>query len=150
MRIVIQRVCQAQVTIDSRVIAQIATGLLLLVGITSDDTEADLAWAVGKVARLRLFADQDGVMNLNVQEVGGEVLAVSQFTLFASTKKGNRPSWSRAAPPAAAQPLFTAFVEQLATALGRPVPCGEFGANMQVALINDGPVTVLLDSKNPE
>lgn len=150
MRTVIQRVSSAQVDVDGKTIAKIGTGLLLLVGIASDDTEADLVWTAGKVARLRLFADPAGVMNRSVQEVGGEVLAVSQFTLFASTRKGNRPSWSRAAPPAIAQPLFAALVHHLSTALGHSVPSGEFGADMRLALVNDGPVTLLLDSKNPE
>lgn len=150
MRVIIQRVSNAQVCIAGHSIATIGPGLLLLVGFTTADDAADLTWMAGKVARLRLFADAKGVMNLNVQEVGGEVLAVSQFTLLASTKKGNRPSWSRAAPPSQAEPLFNAFVEQLAAALGQPVATGHFGADMAVSLVNDGPVTILLDSQNPE
>jgi D-tyrosyl-tRNA(Tyr) deacylase len=150
MRVIIQRVGSAAVAVDGQNIASIGPGLLLLVGFTPADETADLAWMAGKVARLRLFADAAGVMNLSVQEVGGAVLAVSQFTLFASTKKGNRPSWSLAAPPAVAEPLFAQFVRQLELALGQPVPCGQFGADMQVSLVNDGPVTLLLDSKAPE
>lgn len=150
MRVIIQRVRSAAVAVAGQEIASIGPGLLLLAGFTPADTAADLAWMAGKVARLRLFADAAGVMNLSVQEVGGAVLAVSQFTLFASTKKGNRPSWSLAAPPAVAEPLFTQFVRQLESTLGQPVPCGRFGADMQVALVNDGPVTLLLDSKAPE
>lgn len=150
MRIVIQRVRSAKVEVDQQTVGEIGAGLLLLVGICPSDSEADLAWAVGKVGRLRLFADAAGVMNLSVQEAGGAVLAVSQFTLFASTRKGNRPSWSRAAPPDVAEPLFTAFVAQLSAALGQPVATGRFGADMAVTLVNDGPVTILLDSQNPE
>lgn len=150
MRVIIQRVSNAQVTVAGQSIASIGSGLLLLVGFTSADEAADLTWMAGKVARLRLFADAEGVMNLSVQEVGGAVLAVSQFTLFASTRKGNRPSWSRAAPPEVAEPLFADFVTQLSAALGQPVATGRFGADMAVALVNDGPVTILLDSKAPE
>lgn len=150
MRVIIQRVSSAHVAVAGETITSIGPGLLLLVGFTAADEVADLAWMAGKVARLRLFADTAGVMNLRLQEVGGAVLAVSQFTLFASTKKGNRPSWSRAAPPAVAEPLFAQFVRQLESTLGQPVPCGQFGADMQVALVNDGPVTLLLDSKTPE
>jgi D-tyrosyl-tRNA(Tyr) deacylase len=150
MRVIIQRVSNAQVSVAEQTIASIGPGLLLLVGFTAGDEAADLAWMAGKVARLRLFADADGVMNRSVQDVAGAVLAVSQFTLFASTKKGNRPSWSQAAPPAVAEPLFAQFVGQLESTLGQPVPCGQFGADMRVSLVNDGPVTLLLDSKAPE
>lgn len=150
MRIVIQRVSRAQVDVGETTVGRIGPGLLLLIGICPSDGETDLAWSIGKICRLRLFADEAGVMNRSVQEVGGEVLAVSQFTLLASTKKGNRPSWSRAAPPSQAEPLFNAFVEQLAAALGQPVATGRFGADMAVSLVNDGPVTILLDSQNPE
>ncbi len=150
MRIVIQRVSRAQVAVDQEIVGEIGAGLLLLVGICPNDGDADLNWAIGKICRLRLFADAEGVMNRSVQEAGGEVLAVSQFTLFASTKKGNRPSWSRAAPPTVAEPLFDAFVAQLASALGQPVATGRFGADMAVSLVNDGPVTLILDSQDPE
>jgi D-tyrosyl-tRNA(Tyr) deacylase len=150
MRVVIQRVSQAAVTVDGRTTGAIGPGLLVLVGFEAADDEADLAWMAGKIARLRLFADQNGVMNRSVVEAGGQVLAVSQFTLYASVKKGNRPSWSRAARGEISQPLFERFVARLSTELGQPVPTGEFGADMQVSLVNDGPVTLSIDSKAPE
>lgn len=150
MRVVIQRVSQAAVTVDGRTTGAIGPGLLVLVGFEAADDEADLAWMAGKIARLRLFADQNGVMNRSVVEAGGLVLAVSQFTLYASVKKGNRPSWSRAARGEISQPLFERFVARLSTELGQPVPTGEFGADMQVSLVNDGPVTLSIDSKAPE
>ena len=150
MRVVIQRVSQAAVTVDGRTTGAIGPGLLVLVGFEAADDEADLAWMAGKIARLRLFADQNGVMNRSVVEAGGQVLAVSQFTLYASVKKGNRPSWSRAARGEISQPLFERFVARLSTELGQPVPTGEFGADMQVSLVNDGPVTITIDSKAPE
>lgn len=150
MRVVIQRVSQAAVTVEGRTTGAIGPGLLVLVGFEAADDEADLAWMAGKIARLRLFADQNGVMNRSVVEAGGQVLAVSQFTLYASVKKGNRPSWSRAARGEISQPLFERFVARLSTELGQPVPTGEFGAGMQVSLVNDGPVTLSIDSKAPE
>lgn len=150
MRVVIQRVASARVEVDGRVSGGIARGLLLLVGIEADDGEPDIAWLSGKITRLRVFHDEAGVMNRSVIDVRGELLAVSQFTLLASVKKGNRPSWSRAAAPEVSRPLFARFVERLAAELGRPVPTGVFGAQMQVHLVNDGPVTIVLDSKNPE
>jgi len=150
MRVVIQRVSQAAVTVDGRTTGAIGPGLLVLVGFEAADDEADLAWMAGKIARLRLFADQNGVMNRSVVEAGGQVLAVSQFTLYASVKKGNRPSWSRAARGEISQPLFERFVARLSTELGQPVPTGEFGADMQVSLVNEGPVTLSIDSKAPE
>jgi len=156
MRVLLQRVSQAAVTVAGEVVGQCGPGLLLLVGVESADADdpaqaaADMAWLVGKLLRLRIFPDAQGVMNRSLEESGGEVLAVSQFTLFASTRKGNRPSWSRAAPPQAAQPLFEQFVALLQQRLGRPVATGVFGADMQVSLVNDGPVTLLLDSRNPE
>lgn len=150
MRVVIQRVSQAAVTVDGRTTGAIGPGLLVLVGFEAADDEADLAWMAGKIARLRLFADQNGVMNRSIVEAGGQVLAVSQFTLYASVKKGNRPSWSRAARGEISQPLFERFVARLSTELGLPVPTGEFGADMQVSLVNDGPVTLSIDSKAPE
>lgn len=150
MRALLQRVAAARVEVGGEVVGAIGGGLLLLAGFEESDGDADLAWVAGKVARLRIFADEAGVMNRSVQEAGGEVLAVSQFTLFASTKKGNRPSWSRAARPETAQPLFARLVEQLEKELGRRVPTGVFGADMQVHLVNDGPVTLTLDSRNME
>lgn len=150
MRVVIQRVSAASVTVADAVVGQIGAGLLVLAGFVDDDSDADLDWMAGKIVRLRLFADADGVMNRDVLEVGGDILAVSQFTLYASVKKGNRPSWSRAARSDISGPLFTRFVERLAFALGKPVPTGVFGADMQVALVNDGPVTLSIDSRQPE
>lgn len=150
MRVVAQRVQEASVTVAGQVVGRIGPGLLLLVGVIPEDTAEDIAWLVRKLTALRIFPDADGVMNQPIAAVHGEMLAVSQFTLYASTRKGARPSWSRAAPPELAQPLFDAFVRELAAALGKPVPTGVFGAHMQVALVNDGPVTLILDSKNPE
>lgn len=150
MRAVIQRVREASVTIDSQLRACIGRGLLVLVGIEEEDGAEDVAWLAGKIARLRLFPDEAGVMNRSVQEIGGEVLAVSQFTLHASTKKGNRPSYLRAARPETAIPVYEQFVRALETELGRPVPTGVFGAEMQVALVNDGPVTIWIDTKARE
>jgi D-tyrosyl-tRNA(Tyr) deacylase len=143
-------VASASVAIGGEARAAIQRGLLVLLGIQPTDTAEDIAWLSGKLARLRLFNDPQGVMNLSVQEAGGDILVVSQFTLFASTKKGNRPSWSAAAPPEIARPLYEQFLRQLACDLGRPVACGEFGADMQVTLVNDGPVTVLLDTRARE
>ncbi len=150
MRVVAQRVQEASVTVAGQVVGRIGRGLLLLVGVIPEDTAEDIAWLVRKLTTLRVFPDADGVMNQPIAAVHGEMLAVSQFTLYASTRKGARPSWSRAAPPEQAQPLFDAFVRELAAGLGKPVPTGVFGAHMQVALVNDGPVTLILDSKNPE
>ena len=150
MRVVIQRVASARVEVAGATVGEIGHGLLLLVGMESEDGVADLEWVCGKVARLRIFSDEAGAMNRSVLDVGGEVLAVSQFTLYGSVKKGNRPSWSRAARPEVAQPLFEAFVARLSAELGRPVPTGVFGADMQVSLVNDGPVTLCVDSRCPE
>lgn len=150
MRVVIQRVMSANVDVGGKTVGAIGHGLLVLAGFEADDGAADLDWMCGKLSRLRIFDDADGVMNLSVQEAGGEVLAVSQFTLYAAVKKGNRPSWSRAARPEVAEPLFDAFVARLTATLGRPVPTGVFGADMQVALVNDGPVTLCIDSRAPE
>ena len=150
MRVLVQRVRQASVTVAQQVVGSIDAGLLLLVGVEDSDTAEDIGWLVRKVSQLRIFNDDAGVMNRSVLEVGGEVLAVSQFTLFASTKKGNRPGYSRAARPEVSQPLFDSFVGELQAVLGKPVPTGVFGAYMQVALVNDGPVTIWLDSKAPE
>jgi D-tyrosyl-tRNA(Tyr) deacylase len=150
MRVVIQRVSQASVTIAGQIKSAIGPGLLVLVGIETVDNAEDVEWLCGKIARLRIFNDEQGVMNRSVQEVGGEALVVSQFTLHASTKKGNRPSYSRAARPEAAIPLYEQFVARLSAELGKPVATGEFGADMKVALVNDGPVTIVMDSRAKE
>jgi len=150
MRVIVQRVSAASVAVGGEIVGKIGGGLLVLAGFEEADSDADLDWMAGKLVRLRLFADEAGVMNCNVQESGGEILAVSQFTLYASVKKGNRPSWSRAARGDVSQPLFARFVARLSAELGRPVPTGVFGADMQVSLINDGPVTVSIDSRAPE
>jgi D-tyrosyl-tRNA(Tyr) deacylase len=150
MRVVIQRVREASVTVNRNICGKIESGLLVLAGFEAEDSAADLAWMAGKIVRLRLFADENGVMNRSVVEAGGEILAVSQFTLYASVKKGNRPSWSRAARGEVSQPLFEQFVAKLSAELGKPVPTGVFGADMAVALINDGPVTLTIDSRAPE
>lgn len=147
MRALLQRVREARVEVDDHVVAAIGRGLLVLVGVAPDDSSADIDWLARKVLDLRIFDDEAGVMNRAVGDVGGDVLAVSQFTLHASTRKGNRPSWSNAARPDVAQPLLDAFVAALSQRLGKPVPTGVFGAHMQVALINDGPVTIMLDSR---
>lgn len=150
MRVVVQRVATARVEVGGEVVAAIGAGLLILAGFEESDRDADLAWMAAKVARLRIFADLAGVMNRSVVESSGELLAVSQFTLFASTKKGNRPSWSHAARPEVAEPLFQRFVGELESELGRRVPTGVFGADMQLHLVNDGPVTICIDSRQPE
>ena len=150
MRTVIQRVTSASVSIGGEVVGEIGKGVMLLLGITPEDTQQDADWLVGKISKLRIFDDANGVMNLSLQDTGGEALVVSQFTLMASYKKGNRPSYIHAAPPAVAIPLYEYFVAQLQKSLGRTVPTGHFGADMQVSLTNDGPVTIVMDSKNPE
>lgn len=150
MRIVIQRVTSANVSIDGAIVGQIGKGVMILLGITPEDTTADADWLVGKVSRLRIFDDANGVMNLSLQDIGGEALVVSQFTLMASYRKGNRPSYIHAAPPSVAIPLYEYFVKELQVVIGRSVPTGQFGADMQVSLTNDGPVTIVMDSKNPE
>jgi D-aminoacyl-tRNA deacylase len=150
MRAVIQRVSSASVTIAGQVKGSIEQGLLLLVAVEEADTSEDIEWLAGKVARLRVFGDDEGVMNRSVQEVAGEILVISQFTLFASTRKGNRPSYIRAARPEVAIPLYEKFLQRLRDELGRPVQSGEFGADMKVALVNEGPVTILIDSKARE
>jgi len=147
MRAVVQRTRRASVTVGGRVTGAIEGGLLVLVGIAADDTDEDTAWLAAKVAGLKLFADESGRMNWSVVESGGGVLVVSQFTLLASTRKGTKPSWHRAAPPEAAVALYGEFVRALEAALGRPVATGEFGAMMEVGLVNDGPVTLVLDSR---
>jgi len=150
MRVVLQRVKEASVKVHGEIVGKIGPGLLVLAGFEAADGEADLEWMAGKIVRMRIFADADGVMNRSVEEAAGEILAVSQFTLFASVKKGNRPSWSRAARGEVSQPLFERFVEKLSGELGKLVPTGVFGADMQVSLVNDGPVTISLDSRAPE
>ena len=150
MRAVIQRVSSASVTIAGAVKSSIDLGLLVFVAVEDADTSDDIDWLVGKLVRLRIFNDEQGLMNRSVQETGGEILVVSQFTLFASTKKGNRPSYIRSARPEVAIPLYEQFLARLAVEFGRPIHAGEFGADMQVALVNDGPVTILIDTKARE
>jgi D-aminoacyl-tRNA deacylase len=150
MRAVIQRVSSASVSIGGQTTAAIQQGLLILLGIEEADTVEDIEWLSGKIVRLRIFKDEAGVMNLSVQERAGDLLVVSQFTLFASTKKGNRPSYIRAARPEVAIPLYEKFIAKLSTDFGKPVQTGEFGADMEVSLVNDGPVTIMIDTKNRE
>ena len=150
MRALIQRVTKASVTISNEERSSVGPGLLILIGIESADTDEDIAWLVNKISGLRIFEDAQGVMNLSVKDTGGEALVVSQFTLHARVKKGFRPSYIDAAPPAVSIPLYEAFVRSLELELGKPVQTGEFGAMMQVMLINDGPVTIWIDSKNKQ
>lgn len=150
MRVVIQRVSQASVQIDGIIRGQIDTGLLVLLGIEHDDQQADADWLTDKIISLRIFQDEADKMNLSIREVSGDILVVSQFTLHASTKKGNRPSFIRAARPEQAIPLYEYFKESLTMKLGKPVAAGIFGADMKVSLVNDGPVTICMDSKNKE
>ena len=150
MRAVLQRVSAASVTIAGQIKGQIGRGLLVLLAVEEADTAEDIEWLSGKIVRLRIFPDDAGLMNRSIQESGGEILAISQFTLFASTKKGNRPSYLRSAHPEIANPRYEQFLARLAQDLGKPVACGEFGAEMQVSLTNDGPVTLCLDSKARE
>ena len=150
MRIVIQRVSEASVTVDGLQKSSIQQGLLILAGFESEDTPEDLGWTVKKIIQLRIFDDHDGVMNLSVKDIDGEILVVSQFTLHAKTRKGNRPSYINAAPPEIAIPLYRNFVQLLSENLGKEIQTGEFGAMMMVKLANDGPVTIIMDSKNKE
>ncbi len=150
MRAVIQRVSEASVTIHGQVRSSVKKGLLVLVGIEDADTAEDIQWLSGKIVNLRIFDDADGVMNLALKDVGGDILLISQFTLHAATKKGNRPSYIRASKPEIAIPLYEAMIRQLETDLGKPIGTGEFGADMKVALLNDGPVTIVIDTKNKE
>jgi D-tyrosyl-tRNA(Tyr) deacylase len=150
MRAVLQRVTSASVTIENETTGAIEAGLLVLLGIEETDTEEDIDWLAGKIVSLRLFRDDDGALNRSVLETGGGILLISQFTLFASTKKGTKPSWHRAAKPAIAIPLYETMITRLTTQLGRPIATGRFGAMMQVSLVNDGPVTLLLDTKARE
>lgn len=148
MRVVIQRVNHASVTVENKVISEIKTGLLILVGIEDADNEDDIEWLSNKITQLRIFNDSDGVMNLSLKDVDGEILAISQFTLHAKTKKGNRPSYQQAAKPEVSVPLYKQFIEQLGKDLGKDIKTGEFGAYMKVSLENDGPVTIIIDSKH--
>jgi D-aminoacyl-tRNA deacylase len=150
MRVVIQRVIEASVTIDGTIFSKIGPGLLVLLGVEEGDAQDDVAWLTGKVARLRIFPDADGKMNQSVADTSGGIIVVSQFTLHASTKKGNRPSFLRSAVPSISEPLYEAFCSALEVELARPVGRGVFGADMKVALINDGPVTILIDSRARE
>ena len=147
MRLVIQRCLEASVTIDGECVSSIGKGLLVLVGVEQGDTEADVDWLVGKTAGMRIFDDENGIMNLSVNDIGGDALAVSQFTLTASTRKGNRPSYIRAAGHNLAIPLYESYCAKLSAAIGKPVGKGVFGADMKVALVNDGPVTIIIDSR---
>ena len=148
MKVVIQRVSQASVTIEGVIVAEIKTGLLILVGIETEDTEEDLLYLVSKIIGLRIFNDQNEVMNLSIKDVDGEICVVSQFTLHAATKKGNRPSYIKAAKADKSIPLYELFLNKLSQELEKKIPSGQFGADMKVALINDGPVTIIIDSKN--
>jgi D-tyrosyl-tRNA(Tyr) deacylase len=150
MRAVLQRVTEASVTIEGQQVANIGAGLLILVGIEEADTAEDIEWLTAKIIKLRIFGDADGVMNLSIQDIEGDVIVVSQFTLHALTKKGNRPSYIKAARPETAIPVYEAFITKMQQKLGRPIQTGRFGADMKVALINNGPVTILMDTKNKE
>ena len=150
MKVVIQRVSEASVTIDQNIVAQINKGLLILVGIESEDNFEDINWLVSKIVYLRIFGDEKNVMNLSVKDIDGEIIVVSQFTLHALTKKGNRPSYIKAAKPEIAIPMYEKFVQLLELELGKKIQTGQFGADMKVALVNDGPVTIIIDSKNKE
>lgn len=150
MRTVLQRVSGASIEIEKHLKRNIGKGILILIGIEHDDSSEDIQWLAGKIARLRIFPDNDDKMNLSIQDINGEALVVSQFTLHASTKKGNRPSWIRAAEPEVAEPMYEEFVTQLQTYLEKPVVTGEFGAYMNIKLVNDGPVTIFIDTKRRE
>jgi D-tyrosyl-tRNA(Tyr) deacylase len=150
MRVLIQRVTEASVKIEGEIVSSIGNGLLVLLGIEEADLPEDIEWLSAKIINLRIFNDEDGVMNLSVKEIGGEIILVSQFTLHASTKKGNRPSYIKAAKPEVAVPLYEKMIQQLTDDLGKPIGTGKFGADMKVSLVNDGPVTIWIDSKNRE
>jgi len=150
MRLVLQRVTEASVKVDRLIVGAINNGLMILVGIEDEDTQEDIEWLAGKASNLRIFDDADGVMNLSVKEVHGDILLISQFTLHASTKKGNRPSYIHASKPPVAIPLYEAMIQQLEKEMGKPIQTGQFGADMKVSLINNGPVTIILDSKNKD
>ena len=150
MKAVIQRVLSSSVTIDNKIVAEIQKGLLILVGIEDSDNQEDIIWLASKIINLRIFADENEVMNLSIKDINGEIIVVSQFTLHASTKKGNRPSYIKASKPEIAIPLYESFVKQLEIELGKKVQTGVFGADMKVSLVNNGPVTIIIDSKNKE
>lgn len=150
MRAVIQRVNEASVKINQEIVGKISRGLLVLLGIEESDNSEDIQWLAGKIASLRIFNDMNGVMNLSVKDIDGEMLIVSQFTLHASTKKGNRPSYLRAAKPEISTPVYEAFVKQMEKDSGKPVKTGKFGAMMEITLVNNGPVTIIIDTKNKE
>ncbi|MFT6165639.1 MAG: D-tyrosyl-tRNA(Tyr) deacylase [Vicingaceae bacterium] len=150
MRVIIQRVSQAKVTVDREIVGEISQGLLLLLGIEEADTKEDIDWLCRKVCNMRIFGDENGNMNLSLKDVHGGVLVVSQLTLHASTKKGNRPSFIKAAKPDFAEKMYEDFKDTIASEFGKPIACGRFGADMKVSLVNDGPVTISLDSKNKE
>lgn len=150
MKVVIQRVLKASVTIENQEVASIGNGLLVLLGIINEDTQEDIDWLCNKITNLRIFGDENGVMNKSLVDVDGDVIVVSQFTLHAATKKGNRPSYIKAAKPDIAILIYENFLQKLETTLGKSIQSGKFGANMQVALINDGPVTIIIDTKNKE
>jgi D-tyrosyl-tRNA(Tyr) deacylase len=150
MRVVVQRVSEASVTIENKIVSKIKTGLLVLLGIEAEDTKEDIVWLTNKIANLRVFEDENGIMNTSVKEVNGDVIVVSQFTLMASTKKGNRPSYIKAAKPEIAIPIYKEFIQNFEIILGKKVGTGVFGADMKVALVNEGPVTILIDSKKRE
>ena len=150
MKAVIQRVSQSSVTIDAEIVAEIHKGLLVLVGIEDSDSQEDISWLASKIANLRIFADENEVMNLSLKDIDGEIIVVSQFTLHALTKKGNRPSYIKASKPEIAIPLYESFVKQMEIELGKKIQTGQFGADMKVSLVNDGPVTIIIDTKNKE
>lgn len=150
MKAVIQRVSRSSVTINEQVVAQIQNGLLVLIGVEDADNQEDINWLTSKIANLRIFADENEVMNLSLKDIDGEMIVVSQFTLHALTKKGNRPSYIKASKPEIAIPLYESFVQQMEIELGKKIQTGKFGADMKVSLVNDGPVTIIIDSKNKE
>lgn len=150
MRVVIQRVSEANVKVDGKVVGAIERGLMVLLGIHDEDTMEDIQWISGKLIQLRIFDDADGVMNLSIQDIAGSILLISQFTLYAATKKGNRPSYIAAAKPDKAIPIYEQMIQQVTKDLGKPIQTGQFGADMKVSLVNDGPVTIIIDSKNRE
>lgn len=150
MRAVLQRVSEASVTIENTIVANISQGLVVLLGIEEEDTQEDISWLSAKISKLRIFSDDNGLMNKSVLDISGDIILVSQFTLFASTKKGNRPGFTRSAKPVIAIPLYKLFISQLESDLGKAIQTGEFGADMKISLVNDGPVTITIDSKNKE
>ena len=150
MKVILQRVTQASVSIENKVKASIDQGLLILLGIENEDTSEDISWLCNKILKMRIFNDENEVMNLSLDDIQGEILLISQFTLHASTKKGNRPSYTKAAKPDVAIPLYKKFIQEMQSLLGKEISTGTFGADMKVSLLNDGPVTIIIDSKNRE